>query len=95
MIRIIITSLIRFAPALKITEIKNHEHLRFQIFISIMVQNMKYFNFMKWVKCRVVLLQFIVGNAVILCTRYTKKFISIYRHAISYQTKVWSMVNKI
>ena len=31
----------RFAPALKITEIKNHEDLRFQIYISIMVQNMK------------------------------------------------------
>ena len=41
MIRIIITSLIRFAPALKIMEIKNYEYLRFQIFISIMVQNMK------------------------------------------------------
>ena len=74
MIRIIITSLIRFVPALKITEIKNHEHLRFQIFISIMVQNMKYFNFRKWVKYQVVLLQIIVENAEILCTRFEKNY---------------------
>ena len=72
MIIIIVTSLIRFAPALKITEIKNHEHLSFQIYISIMVQNMKYFNFRKWVECLVVLLHIIVGNAEILCTRFEK-----------------------
>ena len=74
MIRIIITSMIGFAPAFKITEIKNHEHLTFQIFISIMVQNMKYFNFRKWVKCRVVFLQIIVGNAEIFCTRFEKNY---------------------
>ena len=59
---------------------------------------MKYFNFRKWVKRGVGLLQIIVGNAEILCTRFEKRyniFISIYRHAMSYQTEVWSMGNKI
>ena len=59
---------------------------------------MKYFNFRKWVKCRVVLLQIIAGNAEILCTRFEKNyniFISIYRHAMSYQTEVWRTGNKI
>ena len=32
---------IRFTPALKLTENKNHENMTFQIFISIMVQNMR------------------------------------------------------
>ena len=78
MIIIIVTSLIRFAPALKIMEIKNHEHLSFQIYISIMVQNMKYFNFRKWEECRVVLLHIIVGNAEILCTRFEKNYNIFY-----------------